>query len=357
MKPSAVIYWFSGTGNAWRLANDACLEIARLPPSSFPDASGEIVCDCRPVERLPPGGADREADWTGIVSPVLGFGLPRNVVSFLKRLPAGNGRKAFVVIAMGNTETIALGSRRWSVPPTEGIAIRQALRLLKRRGYDVVRAEALEMPTNWILAVNPPPPPAAAAITARGSEMMRSFPEALVRGERFLRRVGLLLAIPLALVYGLFSLIGRRYAGKWFYADDACDGCGTCAAQCPNGTIGMRGGRPVWGWNCLQCFRCINLCPRGAIQVSGLAIAATFAPVLLAGWCHRRSLGLILPHAASWAGWIACYFVVSATVVAVLHRLQCSRRAGRFVPRWPLTKDRARYREPGFAPPERNTIP
>jgi NAD-dependent dihydropyrimidine dehydrogenase PreA subunit len=356
MRKHAVIYWFSGTGNACRLSCIAGHELVRALAAPESLKADEIGCDVCPIEQRPGGMPDGRAEYayTGIVSPVLGFGLPRNVVSFLRRLPPGDGRKAFVVIAMGNTETITLGSHRWNVPPTEGIAIRQARILLKRKGYDVIRAEAFEMPTNWILATNPPPPARAASLTARNVEKLEAFMANLVRGERYHRRVSPLYAIPFRLVYDLFTLIGRRYSGKWFFADESCNGCANCFSQCPQGTIRWRNNRPVWRWNCLQCFRCINLCPRSAIQVSCLAIVATVAPLLFAGYCYRHSLGMLLPHRWSLLGHAAYYFLISFIAVDMLHRLQCFPLTGRFTPRWPLTTHRTRYREPGFTPPERS---
>lgn len=357
MATRAAVYWFSGTGNAWKLARAACAEIGRRAAAPAPVAAGGTACECRAIEQASGGGAVGEADLTGIVSPALGFGLPSNVASFLKRLPPGNGRKAFIAIALGNTETIALGARRMSISPSGGIALRQAARTLRRRGYDVAWAEAFEMPTNWILAIDPPPRPRADALVARGSEKIRSSMNALMRGERFHRPVSPLRAIPFAVVYALFSVIGRRYAGKLFYADDACDGCGECASRCPNGTIRWRSGRPAWGWSCLQCFRCINLCPRSAIQVSGLSIVAAAAPFLLMEYFRRRAIVPPLAHGLAAAGRIACCLIASAAIVELLHRLNSLPGAGRFIPRWPLTGKRARYAAPGFPPPEMDRSP
>lgn len=344
MDSLALIHWFSGTGNAALLAGIAAGGLERRGVSAA----------LSPIEAPRIDPARRDADIVGIVAPVLGFGLPRNVVSFLRRLAPGRGRRAFVIIAAGNTETIALGSHRWDVPPSEGIAIRQALGLLKRKGYDVIRAEAFEMPTNWILAVNPPPVERAASLSEMSSGKIEAFVDALVRGERYHQRIRPLYAAPLGVVYGLFASIGRRYAGKWFFADASCNGCGQCAAQCPNGTIRLRGKRPVWRWNCLQCFRCINLCPRNSIQVSGLAITAAIAPLLIAGYCGRHTVGALLASQGALAGKAACAILLSAVLAGILHRLQCAPRTGRFIPRWPLTRNRMRYREPGFIPPERS---
>lgn len=51
-----------------------------------------------------------------------------------------------------------------------------------------------------------------------------------------------------------------------FFATDRCNGCGLCAQRCPASAISMKDGKPVWKAQCYQCLRCINACPRQAIQ-------------------------------------------------------------------------------------------
>lgn len=52
-------------------------------------------------------------------------------------------------------------------------------------------------------------------------------------------------------------------ATKW-HATRACNGCGLCARQCPNGNITMTNGRPQWGNNCTYCLRCYHGCRQHA---------------------------------------------------------------------------------------------
>jgi len=67
----------------------------------------------------------------------------------------------------------------------------------------------------------------------------------------------------------LFGLVGRRFLGKLFIADDDCTACGLCVRGCPVKAITMgTGNRPRWKSNCESCNRCINLCPTRAINTS-----------------------------------------------------------------------------------------
>lgn len=53
---------------------------------------------------------------------------------------------------------------------------------------------------------------------------------------------------------------------KKFYADDKCTSCGLCEKDCPCNTITIKDGKPAWHGECTFCLKCINTCPKSAIQ-------------------------------------------------------------------------------------------
>jgi len=53
---------------------------------------------------------------------------------------------------------------------------------------------------------------------------------------------------------------------KKFYTTSNCNGCGLCAKDCPCNVISMVDQKPRWEANCTHCLKCINKCPRTAIQ-------------------------------------------------------------------------------------------
>ena len=50
-----------------------------------------------------------------------------------------------------------------------------------------------------------------------------------------------------------------------FLSTDACNACGICEENSPSGNIAVEG-RPRWKRRCEACLRCINICPKSAIQ-------------------------------------------------------------------------------------------
>lgn len=49
-----------------------------------------------------------------------------------------------------------------------------------------------------------------------------------------------------------------------------CNGCGTCAAQCPVQAIDRSQPRKAQGSKCIACMRCVSICPRGARSINGM---------------------------------------------------------------------------------------
>ncbi len=50
-----------------------------------------------------------------------------------------------------------------------------------------------------------------------------------------------------------------------FISSDNCNGCKLCEKHCPVGNIIVQK-KPIWNTRCEACLKCINTCPRQAIQ-------------------------------------------------------------------------------------------
>lgn len=347
MENRVVIYYFSGTGNSWRLAKAAAAAFEERGCESFLSS----------VERGEAHPMHGSARYVGFVSCVLGFGLPQMVAKFMRNLPHGVGQRAFVLISIGSTEVMRIGSLATRpVPGFEGVCIHQARRLLSARGYTLEQAHPIQMPHNWIMVGDPPESDRVEALGEDGDALAGRCVEALLEGAVDVELAGPVTAAAAGLVYLMFLCVGRRVMGASFVASDSCNGCGVCALECPAGTIRLVGGLPRWRLNCQQCFRCIHLCPNRAIEVSGTAMLlaggamaagslAKFPSRLLSGRRVREWGRLRL--AVAYLLDSACGLVAGSLAMRVL---ATDTRAREALPWWYLTEKRRRYRQPGFRP-------
>jgi hypothetical protein len=165
--------------------------------------------------------------------------------------------------------------------------------------------------------------------------------------------------------------IGRRSLGKLYVADDGCVGCGKCTRVCPAGAIDLIGGRPRWNLKCEACQRCINSCPRRAIQTStvrmlGLLLLQIASLVTFIGlfflpygdYFQGVNLGP-LQVSVWWVGFVVALVIWALGFVLLTHLVLDEliwigerSRALRPIFRANFTRGYRRYLDPGFEPQE-----
>jgi ferredoxin len=201
-----------------------------------------------------------EARLVGFFFPVYAYGLPRVVRRYLEALPkTGGGTQAFLVITAG-------------LEDEAGYSVDEGVKLLAKKDYSVVYADAIEMPANWTVAVNPPAKQEAIRISEQGLAKADAIVDAIVAGRTFRRSFNYPARVSKARYhwdYWSFRYVGVGQLWRNFRTDADCNGCGICQAVCPMGSITMKDDRPVWSKRCEQCMRCVNMCSRKAIFQKG----------------------------------------------------------------------------------------
>jgi len=244
----AVIFYFSGTGNTWLAASRIAQELKRHGVSS----------DLAALEETSGVPDISDYDMVGIGYPVYSFAIPGYVHRFLKkRLPAGEGRKAFVFSTMGGG---TFGSEAL------------ASFLLRRRGYRVIAARPFIAPTNDMVLIGsqaPDSPLAKASIAgllADVSSWVRQMLEgkAGISGDNPMMKLG---AAALGFAFSKMISFHAFSMPFWFLkADERCTRCGLCERICPVGNIKGSLSNPRFGTRCIFCERCLNLCPHNAVH-------------------------------------------------------------------------------------------
>lgn len=224
-----MIFCFSGTGNsAW-----AARQLAHL--------TDDTACDITGLNELPDLTDARQI---GFVFPVYAWGAPEIMADFAKKLPA---TRAFTFGVCTCGEDAGHAMKRFS------------------RLYPLSSSYSLRMPNNYILGSD----------TDGEDEILKKIAAARAELERMAREIrhqeqvyrvheGAVAGLKSGLVNYGFNRFAR--SAKPFSAGETCNGCGQCAAHCPAHAITLREGKPVWAAQCCQCMRCINQCPRQAIQ-------------------------------------------------------------------------------------------
>ncbi|MCY2929667.1 MAG: EFR1 family ferrodoxin [Planctomycetota bacterium] len=293
----ASLYYMSGTGNTFRVANWMADEAGR--------AGATVTTES--LEQAHPPADGGEGKLVMLLSPTHGFTAPWHAIRFALRLPRGRDAHAAVVMTRAGSK---IAGRR--LPGLEGTGGYLLAGILAAKGYRVRGVLPVDMPSNWI-SFHPGFKPASVDdIVAHAAPRARAFARDVLGGrKRFGGFIGLLLGLVLLPVSVGYLLAGRFLLAKFFFANNRCNGCGQCAQCCPTATlrmIGRKNPRPYWSLSCEGCMRCMAFCPTRAIEAGWswavLLVYATHVPAVM--FLLNR-----LPLPAAWAEALSAWWIVA----------------------------------------------
>jgi ferredoxin len=233
------IYYFTGTGN--------CLEVARDIGALLSTVELTPIASLREQNTITPKGQT-----VGLVFPVYDWNMPSIVENFTKKL-----------ILEGVNYIFAVATCNF----LPGSALDRLDLLLRERGKKLSGGFVIRMPGNFL-------------------SLYGANPES-IQGWKFRQKDAAVKRIVKLVNSGRESgiehpglLFDRLFSAK-FYRDqktvnhcdynfwldsEKCTGCGICQNVCPVRNIECVNGAPQWRHGCEQCFACIQLCPKEAIQ-------------------------------------------------------------------------------------------
>jgi Pyruvate/2-oxoacid:ferredoxin oxidoreductase delta subunit/flavodoxin len=342
-----LIHYFTGTGNT---AHAVKLIYAKLVSAGH---HVRILTVKKGV--LPPVDA---FDCHIIAFPVLSWSAPVMMKRYIRKMPLSDRAKTAILAVNG-----AIIYKNKLVKGFTGHALEQLEGILRRKKYDVYLTGNASFPDNWTQVTNPCNAQDTEAIFPLGEAEVHMFAENFLAGKRELYRCGLFHRVWTYPIAGLFGLIGRRFFGKFYIADERCTGCAICAKTCPADTIIMQRKKPTWGIRCEDCNRCINLCPEKAIQVSvplcilhlvinfGLTIWAIRAILLYAPlWIQTGQVLRISIEIALIAAVTLLLLWVSMVPIDAIFRLIMRLPVVRRFFSKSYTQHYRRYKAPGYEP-------
>ncbi|MFH1368508.1 MAG: EFR1 family ferrodoxin [Elusimicrobiota bacterium] len=232
------IYYFSGTGNSFKVAKEISALIG----------NAELI----PIPKVINEEADLSADRIGIVFPVYVWGMPLIVADFVKKMKAAKDKYIFGVVTYGGFPAGTLV---------------QLARLLKNKGMKLSAGYGIKMPGNYTPMYGAIPEAKQNLQFAGAGEKTKIIAEAVkdakpgpVEKSNFLANLFFS-----SILYNA-GISHMRGADKNFRVQDKCNGCGICYKVCPAGNIKLENSRPVWNHKCEQCMACLQWCPVEAIQ-------------------------------------------------------------------------------------------
>lgn len=240
-----MIYYFSGTGNSYRVAE----ALAQRTNDSLKPMTGPAA----PSDELPQSGP------VGLVFPVYAWGMPLVVERFVRSFP-WSSCKGYVYAVLtcgddvGRTDTLlrkAVGRAGGKVQAVFSVRMRNTYVCLP--GFD----------TDSEATVSDKEEKARGHIAHIADIVNQRLS---VSGHAEVRPG----AMPWTKTYVLRPLFNKFLVSpRHFHTapGDLCKGCGKCARRCPLGCIkSAEGGRPVWTEHCTHCLRCYHACPVRAIR-------------------------------------------------------------------------------------------
>lgn len=226
------IYYFSGTGNSYYVANRLARELNAAEPKSMVHSQPSSPCDT-----------------VVLVFPLYYLSFPLVVLNFLKNLSVDQHQRVIVIVTR-------------AFPPMGGVFAH-----LKQiwNGCEPHYGSYIDMPSNDHILFGTFNEKKNKRMLLKAEDQLQRIIDDIKNHRNrkafepfhFLR----------AWRHGAF-LKRLPYTDRHFHINQDCNGCGICKIVCLQKNITMIDKQPVWQkkGKCQECEACINYCPRDAIH-------------------------------------------------------------------------------------------
>lgn len=231
-----VICYFSGTGNSKHLAN----------------VVASCLGDCEVLDLATLKDAQIDCKRFGIVSPVYFWGLPKIVQEHLPKIQLKKNTYCFGIINYGGSA---------------GVAMKQMRAIFESMGNPLQLGFGVKMPENYIVDYPVQSEPKQKKIIDAAEQKMKNYATMIQNKESGLFKGSSYIIDGLggkALNKSFVKKVEQKDQG--FHVEEQCSGCGLCEKTCPVGNIKITDGVVTWQHHCEFCMKCIQTCPKEAIQ-------------------------------------------------------------------------------------------
>jgi len=245
------IFFFSGTGNTWWVAQHLAKELSK---QKFQAATYSI----EQVSQDQVNHLVHQGDMIAIGYPIYGSDAPLNIQSFITALPKQDRTKPMLVFV---TQAVWSGDGAYFIRPE-----------VEAKGYQIRWAVHFNMPNNISLDLGLVFNVLLSLLRAKPANARKRIKKLATRvsegrdwimGRSPFFSLGWMQRIPVRKAFDKFQ------SGVLEVNPDRCNRCERCVRLCPVDNIQMVDGLPRHKDHCILCLRCFNYCPPLAIEAYG----------------------------------------------------------------------------------------
>lgn len=231
---SKIIFYFSGTGNSYAVANKVADGLGETELISI------INIEDITIEKY---------SMIGFVFPVYYIHAPEIVIRKLNNFKFNSSQQIFIIITHGASWGYALSD------------VKSRLAIVDNKTIQEFR---VNMPGNYILEYGAIPQFYQKIILRKADKKIKQIVNFIIHNKPTKPITPNLLA-------RIFKRNGDGKTqvfhdlGKCFYTKSNCRHCGVCEKICPVKNIEITDGKLIWGSKCQHCMACIQWCPHNAI--------------------------------------------------------------------------------------------
>ena len=233
------IYYFSGTGNSLKVAQDL---VEKLEDTEL-----------RPIAKIwKEKNLESTSENTGFIFPLYYSGLPKIVHDFIDKLDIGRTKYFFSVVT--------------SAGDINEQPLQQLDKLLKKKSKKLNAGFYVSMPNNYIIGFDIHSKEHQKEFFKNSANQISIILEKVNKQEDNLSQEFFQKDVTRSAKFNKNFRDSVNESDKAFHVNENCNNCGICEKICPVNNIILINGIPEWQHKCQQCLACINFCPEKAIQ-------------------------------------------------------------------------------------------